>query len=265
MYTLLFLTSLLFAQQTLSPELQRTYKDYKENQNRLSNAIPNKQASNRPSCRINQYAYHKEYGFGFFVEKPHFAKKDANSCYFYNIKSHSYNEFDVSESESTQSCLTRTNCTKLAGNEGRILVSILCPPFNLNGQQVVGAIATTKSDIEVLFRNDNNEYKSTETKREQRNRIVRKSSYVVQSISKDYVMDFGLRDNKLVDLSKNPQEIMNRLYEEESGAYLTSSCDPNSTEPVPFFKPNQSGTGLTPLNGTGVMRPFAPPASPGAR
>lgn len=212
----------------------------------------------RAKCRVNSYAYHPDLGFGFFVEKSPNVHDVARTdqCIFFNFKNHGYNVIDMLSPEAVDSCLVSVRCERF-GTKGQRVVSLACPPMDLNGQTVVAARDTFKDDmVDIAIRGDYVPF-SGQSKKEIRRDRVRKSSYTMQTISKTYLVDNSLRNKKysIVDLSANPYEIYNKMREEEEGIYITSSCDPNQTGP---FSPVE-----LPTYGEGLMGtvPAPPPGS----
>jgi hypothetical protein len=207
---------------------------------------------NKSNCRPNTYAYHPEHGFGFFVEKTIATDPSPDSCLFYSIKLHGYPTVNRYGSLSASSCINSARCEKISNTEGKRIVSIACPPLNLNGQEVIGVHDNFNSNetVEILIRSQVPTAYTNQSKTERRDQIVRKSAYVTQTIDKKYLVDSALRNEKfpIVDLSDKPSEILEKIKEEEEGIYITSKCDPNAPGPVGLF----DMTDIGPF-GTGVM------------
>jgi hypothetical protein len=224
------------------------------------------------SCRPNSYAYHPEHGFGFFVEKTIASDPSPDTCLFYSIKLKGYPIVKRYGSMSSSSCITSARCEKINNTEGKRIVSIACPPIDLNGQKIIGVYDSQNPNetVEILIRSEVPTAYLDQTKKDRRNQIVRKSAYVTQTIDKKYLVDNALRGEKypIVDLSDQPYAILTKIAEEDEGIYITSKCDPNAPGPVlPFDYGGMGGMGVPGGGGMGggMMPPITPPGSNGAR
>lgn len=221
------------------------------------------------SCKINSYSYHPEYGFGFFVEKSamiHDLQK-TEECMFYNIKTHGYATVNRYKMQSAQSCISDAKCERIGKAESRRVVSVACPPFELNGQEIVGVRDLGSDDrVEILIRSQVPAAIGNQTDKARDEQEVRKSAYVVQTLSKTYFLDSNLRGQQVKDLSDTPSSIYTQLNNKINGIYITSKCDPEASGPVSLFGPEDIGPfgvgGAIGVPGVGMTPPSRPKPVP---
>jgi hypothetical protein len=183
-------------------------------------------------CRLNEFVYTEETGFGMIAEPPATLGLSPYSCYVYDFKNSGYRPIPRFKVFSADNCINKAYCVpnRNVAAEGNVNVYVACTPFDMGGQRIVGikeeSYFPPTDYAEVIIRSFEASSEKTYSERK------RRSKYVVQQIPKDFLVNQALRDKKPKDLSAAPNEIWRYLT--KRGIYITGTCDPRSTEPIPL-------------------------------